>query len=183
MEKRDLNHVTEQDIYPLISEEKIRERVEVLGEEITSDYATPGKYLVMICVLKGGIVFFSDLIRTVRRPIECDFIRISSYGRGTSSSGKVEITKDVELDLNNKDVLLVEDIVDTGLSLKFLREHLEGRFPQMRSLKICTLLKRENSTIPVDYCGFSIGNSFVVGHGLDYGERFRELSYIGEIRL
>jgi hypoxanthine phosphoribosyltransferase len=164
-----------------ISAAQISQRVEELGHQIAKDYEN--KNLVVICVLKGGVVFFSDLIRYLKRPLECEFIRISSYGNAMTSSGTVTVTKDVEIDLNGKDVLLIEDIVDTGTSILFLRKHFQQRYPKLNSLKVCTLLLRQTSPEPVEYSGFVIDDGFVIGYGLDCAEKFRELPFIGEVSL
>jgi len=161
----------------LISEADLRERVRVLGREITRDYA--GKSLVVVGVLKGSFIFLADLVRAVDLPLVVDFVGISSY-QGTSSSGVVKITSDLARPIEGKDVLLVEDIVDTGLTMRYLLDNLATRGPA--SLKVCALLEkpaRAQVTIPIDYRGFVVGDEFVVGYGLDWDGRMRNLPYVG----
>jgi hypoxanthine phosphoribosyltransferase len=159
----------------LIEEARIKERIRELGSEISKDYR--GKELVVICVLKGAVYFAVDLTRELSIPFILDFIAISSYG--SSSFGVVRITKDLDINIAEKDVLVVEDIVDTGLTLSYLLRNLSVRNPT--SLKVCTLLDcpaRRIVDVPLDYKGFEIPNVFVVGYGLDYRENFRSLPYI-----
>jgi len=161
----------------LISREAIAQRVAELGEEISRDYA--GRDLVMVGVLKGAFIFLADLVRELTFPVEIDFVRLASYGGGTSPSGEVHITKDVELSLKGRDVLIVEDIMDIGYTLSFLKQHLATHLP--RSLKICCLIdKRERREIevPLDYVGFVLEQGFLVGYGLDCGEKQRTLPEI-----
>lgn len=167
----------------LISEEKIRERVKELGEQITKDYA--GKELCMICVLKGGVFFMCDLSRQIQVPVSLDFMSVSSYGSETSSSGVVKIIKDLDNSIEGKDVLVVEDIIDSGRTLSYLLQILSKRNPA--SLRLCTLLdkpdRRVVDNIKVDYCGFQIPDEFVVGLGLDYDQKHRNLPYIGCVKF
>jgi len=161
----------------LISREAIARRVTELGEEINRDYA--GRDLVMVGVLKGAFIFLADLVRELTFPVEIDFVRLASYGGGTSPSGEVHISKDVELSLKGRDVLIVEDIMDIGYTLSFLKQHLATHLP--RSLKICCLIdKRERREIevPLDYVGFVLEQGFLVGYGLDCGEKQRTLPEI-----
>ncbi len=161
----------------LISEEKIGQRVREIGEQISRDYRS--ERIVIVGVLKGCFIFLSDLIRQVSVPHEVDFIAVSSYGNSTESSGVVRLLKDLETDIHGRHVLLVEDIVDTGSSLAYIRENLETRNPA--SLRICALLdkrERREREVSVDYVGFEIPNRFVVGYGLDYAERYRDLPYV-----
>jgi len=163
----------------IITREEIKEKVEELGKKITDDYA--GKDLVLIGVLRGSIYFLVDLTRKMDIPFAIDFISISQYGEQSDSAGVVRITKDLDLSISGKDVLVVEDIVDTGLSLGYLLRNLKTRNPA--DLKVCTLLNVEARRIvevPVDYKGFEIPNIFVVGYGLDYNEKYRNLRYIAE---
>ncbi|MEN6479882.1 MAG: hypoxanthine phosphoribosyltransferase [Anaerolineales bacterium] len=165
----------------LISEERLRERVAELGRQISADYA--GRSPALICVLKGGYLFLADLSRalTVRHSI--DFMAISSYGHTTESSGVVRILKDLDADISGKDILIVEDIIDTGRTLSYLVENLRSRNP--RSLHICTLLSkpaRREIDLHVDYVGFEIPDEFVVGYGLDYAEEYRNLPFIGILK-
>jgi hypoxanthine phosphoribosyltransferase len=161
----------------LISEREIRERVEALGKEITRDYA--GKPLVVVGVLKGSFVFFADLVRAIDLPLSVDFIGISSY-QGTHSTGVVQITSDLTRPIEDVDVLLVEDIVDTGLTMKYLLENLGTRRPA--SVRICTLLEkpaRARVKVPIAYKGFVIDDVFVVGYGLDWDGKLRNLPFVG----
>jgi len=161
----------------LITEEEIRKRVAELGEKITKDYKN--KNLVLIGVLRGAVIFMADLARTISIPMIFDFIAISSYGASTKSSGVVRILKDLDESIAGKDVLIVEDIVDTGLTLDYLFRILKSRKPS--SLKVCTLLTknaRRKVKVKVDYSGFDIPNKFVVGYGLDYAGRYRNIPYI-----
>ena len=161
----------------LISEEQLRARVRAMGEQITRDYA--GKNLHLLGVLKGACVFLSDLMRAIDLPVSLDFIGISSYGAATKSSGEVRITKDLDVSLAGKDVLVVEDIIDTGLTLNYMVNIFKSR--EVRSLAIAALLdKPERHQIEVEarYIGFPIPNEFVVGYGLDVGELYRNLPFI-----
>ena len=162
----------------LLTREQIAVRVAEMGAEITKDYA--GKELMTICILKGAVVFFVDLIRQIDLPLSMDFMAISSYGSATKSSGVVRILKDLDKPINGKHVLVIEDIVDSGMTLSFLRDNLLSR--GAASLKIATLLdKPDRRRVPlhVDYCGFVIPDEFVVGYGLDYAETYRNLPDIG----
>ena len=153
----------------LIDETSVSERVSALGAEISADYV--GRDLLLVGVLKGVFIFMADLVRALDFPVEVDFVRLASYGKGTESSGEVHITKDVEMSLQGRDVLIVEDIVDTGLTLDFLRQHLLSHQP--RSLKICCLIdkqERREVDVPLDYVGFVVEKGFLVGYGLDCGE-------------
>jgi hypoxanthine phosphoribosyltransferase len=161
----------------LIDRDAIRRRVTQLGEQIAADYA--GRDLVMVGVLKGSVFFLSDLVRAIDAPVEIDFISVASYGSETKSSGVVRMLKDLDSTIEGRDVLLVEDIVDTGLTLSYLVDLLERRHPN--SIGICTLLdkpERRHAHVDCKYVGFEIPNQFVVGYGLDYAERFRNLDYI-----
>ena len=162
----------------LITSEAIRERTAELGAEISRDHA--GKDVLLVCVLKGAMVFMADLIRHITIPVCIDTIAVSSYGAATVSSGVVRIVKDLDAPVADKHVLVVEDIVDSGLTLSYLRNYLFNRKPA--SVRICTLLdkpERREVSITPDYCGFVIPNHFVVGYGLDYQERYRNLPFIG----
>ncbi|MHC1566792.1 MAG: hypoxanthine phosphoribosyltransferase [Candidatus Syntropharchaeia archaeon] len=166
-------------VSPLIPEEEIQKKVKELGKRISKDYS--GKDLVVIGILKGSWIFMADLIREITIPVKCDFLKVSSYV-GSKSSGKVNIIADIGLSIERKDVLLIEDIVDTGITIKSIRDMLLLRKPS--SLKICSLLDKPSRRvveIHPDYIGFEIPDRFVVGYGLDYNERFRNLRYIGVI--
>ncbi len=167
-----------QDIEVLISAEALAARVAELGRELTRDYA--GKDLAIVAVLKGSFVFLADLVRSIDLDCTVDFLATSSYGNETESSGIVRLALDLTAPIEGRDVLLVEDIIDTGLTMKYLLENLETRHPA--SLKICTLLHkpaRNEIEIPIDYKGFTIDDRFVIGYGLDYGQKLRNLPYIG----
>jgi hypoxanthine phosphoribosyltransferase len=161
----------------LISEAQIRDRVRALGEEIRRDH--PGD-LHLVCVLKGAFVFLADLLRALPDTTTVDFVAISSYGKSTRSSGEVRLLKDLDTGLEGRDVVIVEDIVDTGLTLTYLQDILRARGP--RSLRTACLLSkpsRRKVDVKVDYIGFTIEDRFVVGYGLDYAEHYRNLPYIG----
>ena len=159
----------------LITREQIAKRVKEMGAEITRDFE--GKDLTVICILKGAVVFFVDLVREIDLPMTMDFMAISSYGSATKSSGVVRILKDLDKPINGKDVLIVEDIVDSGMTLSFLKENLLSR--GATSLHIAT---RRRVPLEVDYFGFTIPDEFVVGYGLDYAEKYRNLPDIGVLR-
>lgn len=163
----------------VISEDKIRARIAELGEQITKDFV--GRPPLLICVLKGAFVFLADLVREIRLPIEVDFMAVSSYGASTRSSGVVRIVKDLDIDLTGRHVVLVEDIVDSGLTLTYLRRNLAARQPA--SLEVCALFVRQGKQKTQEnlrYIGFEIPPAFVLGYGLDVGERFRNLPYVCE---
>jgi hypoxanthine phosphoribosyltransferase len=166
----------------LLSEERIRERVIELGRQISRDYA--GQRLTLVSVLKGSLPFMADLMREIDIPLRIDLMEVSSYGgASTESSGLVRILKDLSASIAGEQVLLVEDIIDTGLTLNYLLRYLRGKSPA--SLRICTLLDkpaRRLVDIPVDYVGFTIPDQFVVGYGLDYGELYRNLRFVGVLR-
>ena len=162
----------------LIDEETLQRRIRELGEEISSDYT--GKDLLLIGVLKGAVFFMADLMRHLTVPCEVDFMAISSYGDATDSSGIVRILKDLDINIEGRHVLVVEDIIDSGLTLSYLIRNLESREPA--TLEVCALLtkpSRREIDVPVRYVGFEIPNKFVVGYGLDFAERYRNLPYVG----
>ena len=165
----------------LLSEEKIKERVKELADKISSDYKDGN--LLFIGVLKGSVMFIADLMREMKVSVAMDFMAVSSYGASTKSSGIVRILKDLDADIEGRNVIIIEDIIDTGTTLKYLYEYLGKRNP--KSLKICCLLdkpSRRNVDIKADYVGFSIPDAFVVGYGLDYAEYYRNLPYIGILK-
>ena len=166
----------------LIAAEKLQGRIAELGQQIESDYA--GKDLVLVCILKGGVLFLTDLMRAVHIPHAIDFMAVTSYGIGArESTGVVRIIMDLEYDIRGKHVLLVEDIIDSGRTLHYICEVLRAREPA--SLKICTLLdkyERREVDVPLDYVGFHIPNEFVFGYGLDLDELYRNLPFIGVVR-
>jgi hypoxanthine phosphoribosyltransferase len=162
----------------LIDEASLRTRIAELGEEISADYA--GRDLLLVGVLKGAVFFMADLMRSLTVPCEVDFMAISSYGAASDSSGVVRILKDLDIPLAGRDVLVVEDIIDSGLTLSYLMRNLSARDPA--SLEVCALMtkpERREIEVPVRYVGFEIPNRFVIGYGLDYGERYRNLPYVG----
>lgn len=166
----------------LLTQEQIQARIQELGEELTREYA--GKDPVIVGVLKGVVVFYSDMIRKIHTPCQIDFMWISSYS-GTSSTGTMEVKRDVSTDIRDRHVLILEDIYDTGTSLDFTYRHLLEKGPA--SLKICTLLdkpegRKHGITLKPDYVGFTIPNEFVVGYGLDYNEHYRNLPFIGVLK-
>lgn len=165
----------------LYSEEQLRQRVKELGEQITADYA--GKEPVLASVLRGSYIFMADLTRAIDLPVTVDFMAVSSYGAGTKSSGQVEIKKDLSDSIEGRDLIIVEDILDSGNTLYYLMEILRARKPA--SIRICTLMdKPERRTQPIvaDYVGFQIPDAFVVGYGLDYAEKYRNLPYVGILK-
>jgi hypoxanthine phosphoribosyltransferase len=162
----------------LIDEETLRDRVAELGAEVSADYA--GRDLMLIGVLKGAVFFMADLMRTIDVHCEVDFMAISSYGASTDSSGVVRILKDLDANIEGRNVLVVEDIIDSGLTLSYLMRNLRARNPA--TLEVCALLtkpERREIQVPVRYIGFEIPNRFVVGYGLDFAERYRNLRYVG----
>lgn len=164
----------------LFTHEQILERARELGEQISKDYE--GEELILLGTLKGGIMWMSDLMKNISIDIKIDFVAANSYGSGTMSSGIVKITKDLDMDLFNKHVLIVEDIIDTGTTLKFLRDYLSERNP--KTIKVCTLLdkpSRRKAEIYGDYVGFEVEDLFVIGYGLDYDQRYRNLPYVSYI--
>lgn len=172
--------VPKEKISTLISQEELQKRIKELAREIERDYS--GRDLLIIAVLKGSFMFLADLIRGLNHSVAVDFMGTSSYGASTQSSGEVRITKDLEQSVSGRHVLLVEDIVDTGLTLRYLVDTLRARQPA--SLRVCTLLDkpaRRRVRIGLDYYGFIIPNAFVVGYGLDYQEMYRGLPYVGVI--
>lgn len=165
----------------LISEEELSAKVAELAEQISSDYA--GKTVLVVTLLKGGVMFSVDLMRKLTVPVEIDFMSVSSYGAAAKSSGIVKVEKDLDSSIKGKDVLLVEDIIDSGLTLNYVREMLMAREPA--SLKICTILdkpSRRKTQVLVDYTGFEIPDEFVVGYGLDYAQKHRNLPYVGILK-
>ncbi len=166
----------------LLSEEKVDARIKAIGEEISKDYA--GKRVHLVCVLKGGSFFMCELAKRITVPVSLDFMSVSSYGSDTKSSGVVRIIKDLDESLKDKDVIVVEDIVDSGRTLSYLLEMLRDRGPA--SLRLCTLLDKPDRRVihvNVDYTGFEIPDQFVVGYGLDYNQRYRNLPYIGIVEF
>lgn len=166
----------------MLTEEEVNERIREIGEQISRDYA--GKKVHLVCVLKGGAFFMVELAKRITVPVSLDFMSVSSYGGETKSSGVVKIVKDLDEPLNGKNVLVVEDIVDSGRTLSYLMELLKDRGPE--SVKLCTLLDKPDRRVvdvDVDYTGFQIPDEFVVGYGLDYDQRYRNLPYIGVVKF
>ncbi len=166
----------------LLSEEMVDARIQAIGEQISRDYA--GKQVHLICVLKGGSFFMCELAKRITVPVSLDFMSVSSYGSDTKSSGVVKIVKDLDESLKDKHVIVVEDIVDSGRTLSYLLEMLQDRGPA--SLRLCTLLDKPDRRVKevfVDYTGFEIPDQFVVGYGLDYNQRYRNLPYIGVVEF
>jgi hypoxanthine phosphoribosyltransferase len=187
-----LNPAQPVDLYPgdiksvLLTTEQIQARVAELGEEVGELYRDAaietGQDLLLITVLKGAVIFVTDLARAIPVPTQFEFMAVSSYGSSTSSSGVVRILKDLDRDIQGRDVLIVEDVVDSGLTLSWLLRNLSTRHP--RSLRVCTLLRKpdaKGANVDIAFVGFDIPNDFVVGYGLDYDERYRDLSYIGTL--
>lgn len=164
----------------LLSEKEVEERIQDLGRQISEKYQ--GKQIHMICVLKGGVFFMCELAKRISVPVSLDFMCVSSYGDATQSSGVVRIAKDLDESIEGKDVLIVEDIIDSGRTLSYLIEVLKKRNP--KSIELCTLLdkpERRERDVQVDYVGFEIPDEFVVGYGLDYAQKYRNLPYIGVV--
>lgn len=165
----------------LVSEEQLHEKVTELGRQISEDYK--GRSLLLVSVLKGSVVFMADLMRAITIPARIDFMSVSSYGSGTKSRGVVKIIKDLDIPLEGYDLLIVEDILDSGNTLSYLKEILSSRGP--KSIRICTLLdkpERRTADIAADYVGFCVPDEFVVGYGLDYDEKYRNLPFIGILK-
>jgi hypoxanthine phosphoribosyltransferase len=170
----------ESEIDKLINAATIQARVRELGAQITRDYA--GRELTLVAIMKGAVFFLADLSRAIDLPVRIELMGVSSY-EGGESTGEVRITHDVSTPMGGKHVLVVEDIIDTGLTMEFLLENLQARHPA--SLKVCALIEKKTATankVAIDYRGFEIENRFVVGYGLDYGEKYRNLPFIGSIR-
>lgn len=172
----DIDHV-------ILTEERIAERISELGAAIRADYAGAKRPLLLVAVLRGAALFVADLARAIEGRVELDFMAVSSYGSSTKSSGVVRILKDLDEDIEGRDVLVVEDILDTGLTLKYLLRNLASRKPN--SLEVVTLLSKEGKQqVPIEckYIGFTVPDDFVVGYGLDFAERYRNLPYIGVLK-
>lgn len=166
----------------LLTEDEVDKRIQEIGDQISKDYA--GRQVHLVCVLKGGSFFMCELAKRIKVPVSLDFMSVSSYGKDTKSSGVVKIVKDLDESLQGKDVVVVEDIVDSGRTLSYLLEMLSDRKPA--SLRLCTLLdkpERRVVDVRVDYTGFNIPDEFVVGYGLDYDQKYRNLPYIGVVEF
>ncbi len=178
MDEKDLGDDLEK---VLISEEQIRARLQEIAAEIAVDYE--GKDVILVGVLKGAVMVMADLARAIPAHVEMDWMAVSSYGSGTKSSGVVRILKDLERDITDRHVLIVEDIIDSGLTLSWLMSNLGSRGPA--SVEVCALLRKPDAVkveVPVKYIGFDIPNEFVIGYGLDYAERYRDLPYIATLK-
>lgn len=177
-----MQHYVERDVERvLLSKEQIEARVKELGEQISNDYE--GKDLIAVGILRGSVVFFSDLMRQVKIPMEIDFMAVSSYGKGSTSTGSVQIKYDMQEDIRGKHLLIIEDIIDSGWTLHNLTEQLRGRQPE--SINICCLLNkpdRREVEVPVKYIGFDISDEFVVGYGLDYASKYRNYEHVGVLK-
>ena len=176
----DANDVRDDLLHVLMTKEEVQETIESLAARIDEDYK--GKDLLIVAVLKGAVMVVADLTRALKSHVEMDFMAVSSYGSGTKSSGVVRIMKDLDTDLMGRDVLIVEDIIDSGLTLSWLKTNLESRNPN--SVEICTLLRKPDALkveIDVKYVGKDIPNEFVVGYGLDYAEKYRNLDFVGTL--
>ncbi len=166
----------------MLSEEEVNQKIQQIGKQISEDYA--GKQVHLVCVLKGGVFFMCELAKRITVPVSMDFMCVSSYGSETKSSGVVKIVKDLDEPLDHKDVLIVEDIIDSGRTLSYLIEMLKKREPE--SIRVCTLLdkpERRVVDVNVDYTCFEIPDEFVIGYGLDYDQRYRNLPYIGVVEF
>ena len=166
----------------LITEAQLKKRIMELGKQISSDY--DGKKIAAVGILKGGFLFMADLIREIKLPLETDFMTVSSYGNSTKSSGNVKVINDITLSVKGKDLLIIEDIIDTGATLSFLVDHLSCKNPA--SIKICSLLDKKSARnseydINIDYTGFDVPDKFLIGYGLDYQENYRNLPFIAEL--
>jgi hypoxanthine phosphoribosyltransferase len=165
-----------------VTEQQIRAKIAELAEKVAADYSDVRDDLLLVGVLKGAVMFMTDLARALPIPVQLEFMAVSSYGSATSSSGVVRILKDLDRDIAGREVLIVEDIIDSGLTLSWLLKNLASRNPA--SLEVCTLLRKADAVkvdVPVRYVGFDIPNEFVVGYGLDYAERYRDLPFIGTL--
>ena len=174
MLEQDVDHV-------LITEQQLDERIKEMGHQIAEDYQ--GEPLTIVGILKGAVIFFADLARAIDLPLQMDFMSVSSYGSGTTSSGVVKIIKDLDADVTGRHILLVEDIIDTGITLAYLKEYLSNR--GARSVKICTLLDkptRREKAVHVDYIGFTMPDEFLIGYGVDYAENYRNLPYVASLK-
>ena len=165
----------------LFTKERLAAKAAELGAQISQDYAD--KEIFAVGILKGAVVFFSDLVRAIDLPVQLDFMIASSYGDGTASSGTVKILKDLDYDIEGKNVIIIEDIIDSGTTMNYLLKYFEGRKPA--SVKLCALMSkpsRRKVDVKIDYCGYEVPDEFLVGYGLDYAEKYRNLPYIGVLK-
>ncbi len=169
-------------VHEMYSEQQVEDRVSEIAAQISKDYE--GKKIHMICILRGSVFFFSELAKKITLPVTIDFMSVSSYGNGTESTGSLEVRKDLDDDIDGKDVLVVEDIIDTGNTLWMIQKILQAR--NTASLRICTLLDkpdRRETKVHIDYTGFVVPDEFIVGYGLDYAQKYRNLPYIGRLEF
>jgi hypoxanthine phosphoribosyltransferase len=169
-----------EEMIPVLSRAEIAKKVKILAQRISQDYG--GKELIVIGVLKGSFIFMADLIRELTIPVQVDFVRLASYGSNTTSSGTIQITKEPELDIRDRDVLIVEDIIDSGLTIAYLLDHLKSLSP--RSVKVCTFIdktERREVRVPINYASVTVDHGFLVGYGLDFDEKYRTLPAIYRI--
>jgi hypoxanthine phosphoribosyltransferase len=169
-----------EDMIPVLSRSEISQKVKGLAQRISEDYT--GKELIVLGVLKGSFIFLADLIREITIPIQVDFVRLASYGSNTKSSGTIRITKEAELDIRDREVLIVEDIIDTGVTIAYLLDHLKSFSP--KSVKVCVFIdksERREVQVPIDYAGIMVEQGFLVGYGLDFDEKYRALPAIYRI--
>lgn len=179
---RKMEETMQDEISVLIKEEDINNRIKEIAEQISKDYE--GKTVTLICILKGSVFFTCELAKRLTIPVKLDFMSVSSYGSGTSSSGRVKIVKDLDESVEGKDIIVIEDIIDSGNTLSYLLKLLKSREPN--SIKLCTLLdkpERRVVDVAVDYTCFEIPDEFVVGYGLDYDQKYRNLPYVGVVEL
>ena len=167
----------------VLTEEEIRAKIRELGQRITEDYKDAKETIYCVGILKGAVVFYTDLVREIDLPVHFDFMIASSYGNGTSTSGTVKILKDLDYDVEGKHLIIIEDIIDSGTTMNYLMKYFRERKP--KSVKLCALLSkpsRRTVDVSIDYCGFEIPDEFIVGYGLDYAEKYRNLPYIGVLK-
>jgi hypoxanthine phosphoribosyltransferase len=167
----------------LFSEEQLKARVAALGAQITQDYQGVKEQIFCVGILKGAAVFYTDLVRAIDLPVQFDFLIASSYGNSTTTTGSVKILKDLDYDIEGKHLLVIEDVIDSGTTMHYLLKYFRARKP--KSVKLCALLNkpsRRTAEVSIDYCGFTIPDKFIVGYGLDYAEKYRNLPYIGVLK-
>ena len=177
---RDMNEDIEKVVF---SEEELKKRIAELGKEITEDYKDVKETIYCVGILKGAVVFYTDLVRNINLPVHFDFMIASSYGNGTESSGSVKILKDLDYDVEGKHLIIIEDIIDSGTTMNYLMKYFRERKP--KSVKLCSLLSkpsRRTVDVNIDYCGYTVPDEFLVGYGLDYAEKYRNLPYIGVLK-
>ena len=177
---KDMNADIEKVVF---SEEELKKRIAELGKEITEDYKDVKETIYCVGILKGAVVFYTDLVRNINLPVHFDFMIASSYGNGTESSGSVKILKDLDYDVEGKHLIIIEDIIDSGTTMNYLMKYFRERKP--KRVKLCSLLSkpsRRTVDVNIDYCGYTVPDEFLVGYGLDYAEKYRNLPYIGVLK-